>query len=46
MESLREKHAQLEREGSLTRSVNDVQKTIDLLTKARNSLADGKLLQH
>ena len=39
MEALFEEHDKLLRKGSLSKSVEDVQKTIDLLVKARDSIA-------
>lgn len=41
MEALLEEHEKLSRNGSLSKSVEDVQKTIDLLTKARDSIVAG-----
>lgn len=38
MEALLEEHEKLSRKGNLSKSVEDVQKTIDLLTKARDSI--------
>ncbi len=39
MEALLEEHEKLSRKGNLSKSVEDVQKTIDLLVKARDSIA-------
>ena len=39
MEALLEEHDKLLRKGTLSKSVEDVQKTIDLLVKARDSIA-------
>ena len=39
MESLLEEHEKLCRKGNLSKSLDDVQKTIHLLVKARNSIA-------
>ena len=39
MEALLEEHEKLLRKGTLSKSVEDVQKTIDLLVKARDSIA-------
>lgn len=41
MDTLKEEHARLERDGNLQKSIDDVQKTIDLLTKARSTIAAG-----
>lgn len=38
METLLEEHEKLSRKGNLSKSVEDVQKTIDLLVKARDSI--------
>ena len=38
MEALLEEHEKLSRRGSLSKSLEDVQKTIDLLVKARDSI--------
>ena len=38
MEALLEEHEKLLRKGTLSKSVEDVQKTIDLLVKARDSI--------
>ena len=39
MEALLEEHEKLSHKGNLSKSVEDVQKTIDLLIKARDSIA-------
>ena len=39
MEALLEEHEKLSRKGNLSKSLEDVQKTIDLLVKARDSIA-------
>lgn len=39
MEALLEEHEKLCRKGNLSKSVEDVQKTIDLLVRARESIA-------
>ena len=39
MEALLEEHEKLSRKGNLSKSLDDVQKTIDLLVKARDSIA-------
>ena len=39
MEALFEEHEKLSRKGNLSKSLADVQKTIDLLVKARDSIA-------
>ena len=39
MEALLEEHEKLSRKGNLSKSLGDVQKTIDLLVKARDSIA-------
>ena len=39
MEALLEEHEKLSRKGNLSKSVEDVQKTIDLLVRARDSIA-------
>ncbi|KAF2140020.1 uncharacterized protein K452DRAFT_274670 [Aplosporella prunicola CBS 121167] len=39
MDSLKIEHEKLEKRGNLSKSINDVQKTIDLLTKAREAVA-------
>lgn len=39
MEALLEEHEKLSRDGNFSESVEDVQKTIDLLVKARDSIA-------
>lgn len=39
MEALLEEHEKLSSDGNLSKSVEDVQKTIDLLIKARDSIA-------
>ena len=39
MEALLEEHEKLLRKGNLAKSLEDVQKTIDLLVKARDSIA-------
>lgn len=39
MEALLEEHEKLLRKGNLSKSLEDVQKTIDLLVKARDSIA-------
>ena len=41
MEALLEEHEKLARKGNLSKSVDDVQKTIDLLVQARESIAVG-----
>ena len=43
MDSLKIEHEKLEKRGNLSKSINDVQKTIDLLTKAREAVAAGRL---
>ena len=42
MESLLEEHEKLSHKGNLSKCVEDVQKTIDLLVKARDSIAASK----
>ena len=44
MEALLEEHEKLCRKGNLSKSVEDVQKTIDLLVKARDSIAASTYL--
>ena len=39
MEAILEEHDKLLRKGTLSKSLEDVQKTIDLLVKARDSIA-------
>lgn len=39
MEALLEEYEKLSRKGNLSKSLEDVQKTIDLLVKARDSIA-------
>ena len=39
METLLEEYEKLSRKGNLSKSLEDVQKTIDLLVKARDSIA-------
>lgn len=39
MESILAEHEKLVKKGNLSKSVDDVQKTIDLLIKARDSIA-------
>lgn len=41
MDSLKAEHDKLERKGNLSKSINDVQKTIDLLNKTRAAIAAG-----
>ena len=41
MEALLEEHEKLARKSNLSKSVDDVQKTIDLLAQARESIAVG-----
>ena len=41
MESLMEEHEKLCKKGNLLKSLNDVQKTIDLLVKARETIASS-----
>ena len=41
MEALLAEHDKLRKKGNLSKSIDDVQKTIDLLTTARNSIASG-----
>lgn len=41
MEALLVEQANLEKRGTLDKTIDDVQKTIDLLTSARNSIATG-----
>ena len=43
MEALLEEHEKLCNKGNLSKSVEDVQKTIDLLVKARDSIASSML---
>ena len=43
MEALLEEHEKLSRKGNLSKSVEDVQKTIDLLVRARDSIAASML---
>ena len=42
MESLLAEHAKFCKRGSLSKSLDDVQKTIDLLTQARDSIASSE----
>jgi len=42
MEALLEEHEKLVKRGSLSKSLGDVQKTIDLLVQARDSIATSK----
>ncbi len=42
MESLIEEHEKLCKRGNLSKSLDDVQKTLDLLVKARDSIASSK----
>jgi len=42
METLIAAHKKLERQGGLQQTINDVQATIDLITKARDSIANGE----
>jgi len=44
MESLQKEHERVEKKGSLKKSIDDVQKTIDLLLNARNAIAAGEYL--
>lgn len=44
MESLIEEHEKLCKRGNLSKSLDDVQKTLDLLVKARDSIASSKPL--
>lgn len=41
MEALLEEHEKLTRKGNLSKSVQDVQKTIDILVRARESIASS-----
>lgn len=41
MESILAEHEKLVRKGNLSKSVDDVQKTIDLLVNARETIAAG-----
>lgn len=41
MDSLLQEHEKLCKRGTLSKSIDDVQKTIDLLVKARDSIASG-----
>lgn len=41
MDSLKTEHEKLQKKGNLNKSINDVQKTIDLLLKARAQIAEG-----
>lgn len=43
MESILAEHEKLVKKGNLLKSVEDVQKTIDLLVKARDSIAASML---
>ena len=43
MEALLEEHEKLSRKGNLSKSVEDVQKTIDILVRARDSIAASML---
>lgn len=42
MEALLEEHEKLGKRGNLSKSLGDVQKTIDLLVKARESIVNSK----
>ena len=42
MEALLAEHEKLARKSNLSKSIDDVQKTIDLLTDARNAVAASK----
>lgn len=42
MEALSEEHEKLQAKHNLSRSVEDAQKTIDLLTKARDTIAASR----
>ncbi len=44
MESILAEHEKLVKKGNLSKSVDDVQKTIDLLVKARDSIAASAFL--
>lgn len=44
MEALLEEHEKLSRKGNLSKSVEDVQKTIEILTKARDSIVASTFL--
>ena len=44
MEALLEEHEKLSSKANLSKSVEDVQKTIDLLVKARDSIAASMFL--
>jgi len=44
MEALLAEQANLESKGSLKKTVDDVQKMIDLLTNARESIAAGEMV--
>lgn len=41
MDTLKAEHEKLLKKGNLNKSINDVQKTIDLLVKARAQVAEG-----
>lgn len=41
MDTLKTEHEKLQKKGNLSKSINDVQKTIDLLIKARAQVAEG-----
>jgi len=41
MDALLAAHKKLERQGGLNQTIQDVQATIDLLTQARESIANG-----
>lgn len=42
MESIFEEHRKLSASGNLSKSLEDVQKTIDLLTRARDTIAASR----
>ncbi len=44
MDSLLKELEGLEKKGNLSKSIEDVQKTIDLLVGARNTIAAGKMV--
>ena len=46
MEALLEEHEKLVKKGNLSKSVEDVQKTIDLLVQARESIAASTRTLH
>ena len=46
MEALLEEHEKLSRKGNLSKSIDDIQKTIDLLMKAREAIASSKYPSH